>query len=362
MHLCKEQLIMKSKLTYFIITAIVSIIITACNNDTDNGVIEIFIDFSQIEELDLTHSKKTNLEFTENSIIRRIDELLFYDNKYYVIRSRGDLYVFDYDGSFKTQIGSRGNGPMEFTHFNSFFIKNNVASIYDAMARKIITYDLNGKYLNSTTLSGYYDEITPNYIYPITDNKFISKNTYGGDNRKTPSYSILDMNYHIISNSEKRYLKNGITTLNNFFAEHEYLLFWEPLNDTIFSVTNNESYSPKYYVNFNKKSLPSRIKKLDLYEAIEFSNRSENKERYASLIRCVSEDKLYVRFIFLYNEDVYYVKYGKQEEVTKIYKFVYTSNTIEPLIYLHEDKLIVPVNDLEDVSNPSLVIVNESLL
>lgn len=251
---------------------------------------------------------------------------------------------------------------MEFTHFNSFFIKNNVASIYDAMAKKIISYELNGKYLNTTSLSDYYDEITPNYIYPIADNKFISKNTYGGDHRKTPSYSILDGNYHIISNSENRYLKNGITTLNNFFSEREYLLFWEPLNDTIFSVTNDETYSPKYYVNFNKKSLPSSIKKLDLYEAIEFGNRSENKEKYASLIRCVSEDMLYVRFIFLFNEDIYYVKYGKRDKLTKIYRFAYNSNTIEPLIYLHKDKLLVPVNDLDDDSNPSLVIVNENLL
>ena len=350
-----------NRLTCFII-AFVCFIITSCNNKTNWSLKEIFIDFSHVEELDLSNMKVIELQFTENSIIRRVDEFLLHKDKYYVVRSGNDLFVFDQDGSFKNKIGSKGNGQMEFTHFNSFFISGNIACIYDAMSKKIISYELNGQYLNTISLKDIYNEITPNYIYPITNDRFISKNTYGGDSRKTPSYSILNEDFHIISNIENRYLKNGITTLNNFFSNSGYVLFWEPLNDTIFSVINNVSYMPKYYVNFNKKSLPSYIKKLDLYDAIEFSNKLENKAKYASLIRCVSEDKVFLKFIFLFNDGVYYVKYNKHDEHIKTYKLVDNSKKIEPLIYLHNDKLIVPINNLEDTSNPSLVIINESLL
>lgn len=350
-----------NRLTCFSIL-FVCFFILSCNKETNNSVKEIFIDFSHIEDINLSDIKKINLQFTENSILRRVDEFLLYFDKYFIVRSGSDLFVFGQDGTFKNQIGSRGNGPTEYTHFNSFFVKDDVVYIYDAMSKKIVYYELNGQYQNSISLKNFDDEIIPNYIFPIASDRFISKNTYGGDNRETHSYSVLDGDFHIISKSENRYLKNGITTLNNFFSDGEYVLFWEPLNDTIFSVTNDDSYSPKYYVDFNKKSLPNNIKKLDLYEAIEFSNKSENKIKYASFIRCASEDKQYLRFIFLFNEDVHYVKYNKQANKTKTYRLTSASSKIEPLIYLHDEKLIVPVNSLEDDSNPSLVIINESNL
>ena len=51
---------------------------------------------------------------------------------------------------------------MEFTHFKSFFISGNIACIYDAMSKKIISYELNGQYLNTISLNDIYYEITPN--------------------------------------------------------------------------------------------------------------------------------------------------------------------------------------------------------
>ncbi len=338
-------------------------LMSSCHKETKEDSIEIFIDFSNIENLDLSNAEIVNLQFTDNSILRKVDELILYNDSNFLIRSGQNLFVFERNGKFKNQIGSKGNGPMEFTHFNSFYIEDNTVHIYDAMAKKMISYELNGKFINSVSLKDIHKKVIPNLIYPIANGKFISKNTFGGEESKLPSYSILDENYIFISNIKNRYLKNGITTLNNFFADNEYTLFWELLNDTIFTVTNLDTYLPKYYVNFNEKAVPNDIKKLDLYDAIEFVNKPENKQKYATLIRSVSEDNLYLRFIFFFNGDVYYTKYDKEKDYTKTYKITHKSDVIEPLLTIYNGKIIVPINIMEDNNcNPMLAIIDESIL
>lgn len=351
-----KKLLYSSVVTFCLVAA-------SCGNQTKSkDVKEISIDFDNIKSFDLSNGKEVSLELKDSSIIKRIDEFTVYDETHFVIRSGSDLLIFDKDGGFKNRIGRIGNGPMEFTHFNSFFIKKDTVYIYDAMGKKFVLYDLYGEFLDYVSLKDTYTDLIPNYIFPIAEDKFISKNTYGGENNPKCSYSILDENYKIISNSNNRYLKDGVTSLNNFFSNDNTVLFWELLNDTIFSVTNDTGYNPKYFVNFHEKSLPSTIKDLDLYDAIQFTNKPENKLKYASLIRCVNEDEDYVRFIFLYNEDVYYVKSNKKKNTTQTYKLSYNNMKIEPIIFFKDNMLVVPVNSYDNEANPTLVILDEGLL
>lgn len=334
----------------------------SCTHEDNHTFDEVYIDFNSIKTLDLSKGKEINLEISENSIIKRIDELLIIEGQHYFIRSGSDLFLFGNNGIFKNSIGSKGNGPHEFTHFNSFFVKNDIVYIYDAMAKKILSYDFKGNFINVVSLKQHYTDILPNYIHPIQDNKFISKNTFGGEDRKTPSYSILGNDYTIRSHIKGRYLKNGITTLNNFFSNDDYTLFWELMNDTIFSIVNDTTYEQKYYVNFNEKAIPQSIKKLDLYDAIELTNKPENIKKYATLIRSVNEDKSFLRFVFAYNKEIYYVKYDKHSNEVRTYRLTYKDRTIEPLFYLYNKMIFFPVNNADDNLNPSLVILDESIL
>lgn len=350
------------KILYFSF-AIACYMLTSCSqNKSTSSAKEIFIDFDNIETFDLTKGKEIELEFSDSSIIRSIDELRMYDNTHYLIRSRSDLLHFDTNGKFKNQIGRKGNGPMEFTNFSSFFVKNDTVHIYDFMGKRIIKYDWDGNYFKAVSLKDTYPDITPNYIYPITNNQFISKNTFGGDQCQIPSYSILDENFKITSNIADRYLKNGITFSNNFFADENTILFWEIFNDTVFSVSNDTTFAPKYFINFNTKAIPSNIKGLDTYDIIDFTNKPESKSKYATLVRCVYEDAHYLRFIFAYNAEVYYVKSNKTNNVTKTYKLSYPDKTVELLIFFEDNTLIVPVNNFEDEANPSLIVLDEGAL
>ena len=335
----------------------------SCNKKNEsNTVKEIYIDFDNIETLDLSEGKEIKLEFTDSSIIRSVDELRVNDNTHYLIRSRSDLFHFDANGNFKNQIGGKGNGPMEYTNFSSFFVKNNSVHIYDFMAKRILRYDWDGNYLNSVSLKDAYTDIVPNYIFALPNNRYISKNTFGGDHQQTTSYSILDQDFNITSNIADKYLENGITFSNNFFADEDAVLFWEIFNDTVFSVTNDTTYAPKYFINFNTKSIPSNIKSLDTYDIIDFTNKPENKSKYATLVRCVYEDAHYLRFIFAHNAEVYYVKSHKANNDTKTYKLSYPDKMVDPLIFFENNTLIVSVNSFEDAANPSLIVLDESVL
>ena len=348
---------------YLMVISTLLVTVYSCSeNKSTNSAKEIFIDFDNIEIVDLTKGKEIELEFSDSSIIRSIDELRVYDKSHYLIRSRSDLLHFDTNGNFKNQIGRKGNGPMEFTNFSSFFVKNNTVHIYDFMGKRIIKYDWDGNYLNALSLKDIYSDIVPNYIYPLANNQFISKNTFGGDHRQTPSYSILDENFKITSNIADRYLENGITFSNIFFADENAILFWEIFNDTVFSVSNDTTFAPKYFINFNTKAIPSNIKSLDTYDIIDFTNKPESKSKHATLIRCVYEDAHYLRFIFVHNAEVHYVKSNKANNVTKTYKLSYPDKTVEPLIFFEDNTLIVPVNSFEDEANPSLIVLDEGAL
>ncbi len=334
----------------------------SCNRGTNpNRTTDIYIDFSDIETVDLSQAQKVHLEFTDHSIIRSVDNMVLTEDSNYLILSGQDLFVFDKNGTFKNRIGSKGQGPMEFKHLASFFLKNMEVVIYDHMARKLISYDTRGNFLHSTSIKNRYNvETTPNYIYPISNKRFLASNFYGSDEEQRPSYSILDEDYRVIATSEGRYLKSGLTVMNKFFANEEFTLIWEVLNDTILAVDNNNTFYAKYRVDFNKKAIPESVKKWDIYDAIAFCNKPENAQKYATLIRSVSEDKEYVRFIFAYNHNTFYTKYDKTKARAKTYKLVDDSGTIGPIIYLHNKHLIVPINNSDDSHNPTLAIVDET--
>lgn len=349
--------------TLYYWSLLIGLIVASCNNHgQDNNAKEIYIDFDNIATIDLSQQDEIALEFTDSSMIRSVDELRLADEGHYLIRSRSDLFRYDQTGNFKNQIGRKGNGPMEFTSFSSFFVKNDLVHIYDFMGKKMLLYDFEGNHLNTISLKEDYQDITPNYIYPIHNNQYISKNTFGGDKQQIPSYSILDDSFSIVSSIQDRYIKNGMTVYNNFFADKDNTLFWEIFNDTIFSVTTDSTIASKYFVNFNTKAIPNNIKRLDDYDIIDHINKPENKTKYATLIQYVYEDNDYLRFIFTHNSDIYYVKSDKTNGTTKTYQFVYPDKTVTPLIFYDDNSLIIPVSGFEDAANPSLIVLDEMVL
>ncbi len=92
------------KLLHFTLTIALFMALSCTKTNESNTVKEIYIDFDNIQTLDLSKGTEIELEFSDSSIIRSVDELRVYDKVHYLIRSRSDLFHFDANGSFKKEM------------------------------------------------------------------------------------------------------------------------------------------------------------------------------------------------------------------------------------------------------------------
>lgn len=329
-------------------------LLSSCSDKGVQGCAEIYVDFDEVCDLDLCTQPTVQLEETDESLLGRVDVLLLHKDKI-IMRSRGELFVFNRDGSFANKVGQKGNGPADYIGLNSFFMMGDTLLVYDAGALRVLKYSLDNEMLGSVSVSDSYDEVTPNYIIPISGGRLLSRNRFGGEHRSIPTYSILDDGFNIKSSIEGRIIDSGISTFNNFSPYNDYALFWELMNDTIFSVVSETEYMPMYFVDFNSKSIQKIIKGLDIYDALVLSNEPANKDKYASLVGNVHKRGSVLMFTFVYQAAVHLVVYDDNTNVSKVYRLVYDARQPEPLLYYNTDALMVVVLDAESEANPLLV-------
>lgn len=77
------------------------------------------------------------------------DDIILYDYK--------GCYRFDRQGKFKNRIGTKGNGPGEYTNSLSIMVDATNQWVYmmDYMQKKYVKYDFSGKYLGDILLDDY---------------------------------------------------------------------------------------------------------------------------------------------------------------------------------------------------------------
>ena len=110
------------------------------------------------------------LELTDESLINpnRIQRIILEDNIIIVVEAgpgEGKILVFNTDGKFLRSIGSRGQGPGEYTGIKNVALDGKNKRIYIISYPKIICYDLDGKFIKESTQpiqSNIYQDI--NYI------------------------------------------------------------------------------------------------------------------------------------------------------------------------------------------------------
>jgi hypothetical protein len=105
------------------------------------------------------------LETTDESLIRNIDKLIYYNNNFYILDySAYKILVFDNRGNYLFKIDNRGQGPDQYIHIADFDIdrNGNKLTLISAVDAKLHEYDLNGRFLRQYTLPdipGAYGEI-----------------------------------------------------------------------------------------------------------------------------------------------------------------------------------------------------------
>jgi hypothetical protein len=328
-------------------------------------VTSISIDFKNIKSIDIDpdNVKVIPLETTEQSLLYSINKIQFWKNKI-IVFTHYKLCVFDDNGKFLFNVSRKGEGPEEYSALSNFFIQDEHINLFDSDTRRLLSFDENGKFISSTAMNPDENRHFPAVLYPTdNDSYYIAKNRFEGDQAQTPTLSVWTKEYKLVREINGRYLTTGLSVPDLFSCYKDNILYWELLNDTIFSIHDYKQIIPKYYVDFQEKSIPAYEKTgKDLYELIQYTNRPEVIDRFAARIGYVREDEQYIRLIFWFQKRLHYVKYDKNNQLASTYCF--TGNKLNAdlnyFMDIRNDNLIFSASIKDNYDeNPILLVINE---
>ena len=199
------------------------------------------------------------LETNGDCLIRGVSKLEIYDDRMFVFYSGltgSHLYCFDLQGKFLFKVGGIGQGPGEYRSLNDFAIdiENGCLWLVDD-TKKILKYDLNGKFVEQ-----YSTDFSIMNLCMIDASESLMAIRLGfnpDNNHSLLIYSLTDKKNHYQKESEIINLTRVVVT-NTFYKSKERLIYAEPFNDTIFTVTK-ENIEPYYVIDFGKRKLPKDL-------------------------------------------------------------------------------------------------------
>jgi hypothetical protein len=140
----------KQLLIDFLLLIIISTVLS-CTKKQDS-VYYVNLDSPGTQTLDefIRSVQLIPLETTDESLIKNITKVIFYDNLYYVKDIYEGLFVFDTTGHFIRKIGSKGSGPGEYGYISDFCI-NVYTSNLELLGPRgdLMIFNPDGKYLNT---------------------------------------------------------------------------------------------------------------------------------------------------------------------------------------------------------------------
>jgi hypothetical protein len=343
--------------------AFIAIICGSCQNSVGN-VLEntIPIDVKMSHAIDINQGKIIKLETTDRSLLYEIIHIEFFKEKM-IILTREQVCVFDKNGKFLLNISAKGEAPHEYLNLGNFFVKNDNIYLLDHITKKIVCFDEHGNFISSTKINT--DTHFPiSEIYPLENGYFIGKNMYQGSRHVVPALSLLDEHYKFIKTIEGKNILFGITMNDVFFQYGDQILYWEMLNDTIFSIVSDSIVVPKYFIDFGNQALPKYdVNDEGIYDLINFTNAPENIDKFAGFIGHIYEDDHFLKFRFQFRKKTHCVYYNKFKKTSNIYRFEDEKQVFSttPFVCFNNGQLYLAViseTNLEE--NPYLVIFDES--
>lgn len=112
--------------------------ITGFNQDIrDNG-----------DGINLKISKIVPLRPDSTTFLSAVQQIELINEKI-IVRDENGVYCYNADGTYSHQFGERGNGKGEYINASAFFINDSCQlSLLDAYKRKILNFDMNGKFVS----------------------------------------------------------------------------------------------------------------------------------------------------------------------------------------------------------------------
>lgn len=284
-----------------ILTAAVSVI--SCTSGTGlNGIRVIDVDLTgkKVTDILLAEQKTLPLEFSEESIIGRIEGIVQTEDGGYIIASSAAsthrLMQFDRSGQYLRDIGHQGRGPGEFLDVNSIFMLYDTLHVSSFYGKNILRYLI--------TEDGY--EALPSFGYEnlkwgisgilatgdIPDRYFV-KNTYNGTpGWNTPLFTVYDHDWNIVDTCMTPHQEGGFNAPFPISHAGDKVYLSQIFVDTIF-VADRNGIRPAFRLDFGKSDYPADIK-YDVMKRYEYIQKHPDSRYLLHNASLVTDDKAYL--------------------------------------------------------------------
>lgn len=219
--------------------------------DSDVDILTMYIDPHEtrvIHAFDSLFKKNSvvKLETTSESLIGRIDKLVFYEEDIYILdKKQNKIFVFDNLGGFQRVINHFGQGEGEYISLVDFQIKDNRIYLLDQYGSKFLVYDLNDNLIQiekarkAKSMAVLEEGYAYNAEFGFADNER-QKDFY--------SYYYVGKENEIYENEYNKDLLGFSFSLgeghNSFYQKNGSLYTHFPFNDTIYNVKKNGVLEP----------------------------------------------------------------------------------------------------------------------
>jgi hypothetical protein len=201
---------------------------------------DIKVHSSQLEQEGLSSFADSvwylSLEYTEESVIGSVNDLLFYEDMIFVIDKdvAESVVCFGHDGSYRFRISSKGRGPGEYISIEDVAIdrENRLILIYDRSSTAILEYDFDGVHIATYKLDMVFES-----FYHLSGNTIVAYAGYeiNPELGERANSSIFTVNYRrpkenktYLTFDENLSLSEKTPRLfNNFSPEHDNLFIYD---------------------------------------------------------------------------------------------------------------------------------------
>ncbi len=248
-------------------------LLSCANNNTDEtqGLPVNLEQQDEVSVFDIFESiDVVPLETNAQSLIARMDKIIYFNDKYYVLDGRQQVIVcFDSAGKFLFKIARKGQGPEEYLYLGDFNIDpyNNQLLLIEPFG-SLLAFDLDGRFVSKTRLP---NEIRAyNDVYPLDKNRlvFSSLHNYELVFYDRTENAITDQRYGM----EDDKLRGGpFAPLNRLYSYNNNLFFSPRPSNDIINLSDSSIFSWNFGKLTNTKKTIEELKKYILQSKTNFS-------------------------------------------------------------------------------------------
>lgn len=318
----------------------------SCNEkvrNQHNGVLQEIrlkdIESNKIVENDVFNSIHfVRLETTDNCLIDQIEQISLYDDLFYVLDKKDNLFVFNEHGKFVRKIGMKGPGPEEYIGATMFYI--HPTKKYISLFRGdigVVRYDLNGNYLDRLNLD-LKSNILTDQCSLIDERNVLIENS---NSRRFSPYHYICLSENNMQEINRYFLMPSLAeencaigqyTMNNNVGKTFYAITL--YNDTIYK-WDEDHFIPEYILESGlKHPNHEEIKSHEPYQFIGDAEKILNKNGFSSGFQKLfsTDEYLCLEYGGLGYFDM--ILWEKKQNKGYLYRFLGSDN---PLLHIYNN-------------------------